>query len=227
MASPPALHVPVGLFHGAGATRRAPGWTSTRRIRVLRPADYPDSASGDTEQPPTGGHLVSKPSHHDHVLRTVDPASRKARERVPRRTDAEASEPGAVSAGSSAPPRREGVQPRRELAQRGHPRRQLLELGDGPGGRRAAVARGARHPPLQHAVALQDLHPKAAALQELPQRIRAEPPAQRVVRAEAAVGVGEQGPCLGQPAGQPCATAPRRTARPSARTPPHRRRPRR
>ena len=95
----------------------------------------------------------------------------------------------------------EGVQPRRDLAQRGHPRRQLLELGDGPGGRRPAVARGARHPPLQHAVALQDLHPQAGALQELPQRVRAEPAAQRVVRAEAAVGVGEQRPCLGQTAG--------------------------
>src|SRR3954469_23479734 len=68
--------------------------------------------------------------------------------------------------GPSAGAPREGVQPRRHVTQRSHPGRQLLELGHGPGGGRAAVAGGARHPPLQHPVALQDLDAQAAVLQE-------------------------------------------------------------
>ena len=106
---------------------------------------------------------------------------------------------------------REGVQPGRDVTQRGRAGGQLVELGHGPGGGRAAVADRAGHPALQHAVALQHLDQQAAVLQQRLQRARVEPAAQRVVRAEAAVRVGEQGPGLGEATGERARRAPRRT----------------
>ena len=70
-------------------------------------------------------------------------------------------------------------------------------------GGRTAVADRARHPAVEHAVALQQLDRAARRCSSsCAQRGGVQPPAQRVVRAEPAVRVGQQRPRLGQPAAE-------------------------
>ena len=109
---------------------------------------------------------MSKPSHHGHVLRAVDPASRTAadpRDRRFRRWGVRRQPVCRARACSRAATSRSGLTPGG----------QLLQLGHGPGRGRAAVADGAGHPAVEHPVALQHLDPQAAVLEESPQRRRA------------------------------------------------------
>ena len=199
MASPPALSVLSGhLPWCRNDATSARGGRLTAEDTSPRPRRLPGLVKRDLRTIPTG------------VIRGVETAH--TRSRAP---DGRSGEPiiravrgdRCVATITPTPSARdapgEGVQPGRDVAQRTAAAASSSSSATAPGGRGPPSRTAPGTQPLEHPVALQQLDPqRAPSSSSARSASRVEPAAQRVVRAEAAVGIGEQGARLGQPAGQ-------------------------